>query len=532
MSARAFLHIWPWQSITPTFAVGHTGHLTSTAILPPQHGSLIISNILVPLGSGDGGYYVWVGLRGLPPDATPTWQGTKLTLDTTPPLVAITSPASNTVSQPMIQLQGYANEALSSLTFDVSNATGIWTNQTGYVTDQFYDTNLLKFTTNYFQCYDVSLTTNGLNAITLHATDMAGNQTTTNLSFALDYSGDTTPPALTVIWPQDGTSISGSQFTFEGQVDDPTAQIIASIVDASGNTNVIQGLVERNGLVWVRNLPLNAGTNVVTVTATDAAGNTGITNFNVIENDVGLTINPLAGGQLNQSSVTVTGTVGDPIDDCVWVNGIQAYYVDDEGDWEADEVPVNPAGIASLAAQVYIGDPVLIASQTLFQLQPVTVGLKSYASHRWASGVNYSYWAEYNPATYPEAGPPAFFTTETIFIGQFRPVGMFRATNLTPVHLMGIILTCGPLRMTRGDILLSAGENAFGATWENIFTFSMSSAFSQVNIAENDTQARVMIEPSGQAVAGTLVTYLVQAQGNGGQPPAATQIQGRTLTRL
>jgi hypothetical protein len=36
-------------------------------------------------------------------------------------------------------------------------------------------------------------------------------------------------PTLTVIWPQDGILVSGSQFTFEGQVDDPTATIMASV---------------------------------------------------------------------------------------------------------------------------------------------------------------------------------------------------------------------------------------------------------------------------------------------------------------
>jgi hypothetical protein len=56
-------------------------------------------------------------------------------------------------------VQGYAIEPLASLTFDVSNAAGIFTNQTGYVAGEAYDTNLLEFTTNYFQCYDVPLTT-------------------------------------------------------------------------------------------------------------------------------------------------------------------------------------------------------------------------------------------------------------------------------------------------------------------------------------------------------------------------------------
>ncbi|HZF00821.1 MAG TPA: hypothetical protein VE344_02895 [Methylomirabilota bacterium] len=68
----------------------------------------------------------------------------------------------------IIQVQGLVNEELSSLTFDVSNALEVLTNQTGYTSELFYDTNLLAFTTNSFQLYDVPLT-NGLNSISIPA---------------------------------------------------------------------------------------------------------------------------------------------------------------------------------------------------------------------------------------------------------------------------------------------------------------------------------------------------------------------------
>jgi hypothetical protein len=335
------------------------------------------TNVIVPLTGGNGIYTVIVGLHGLPADAAQTWLGTQLTLNTVAPVFVITNPMTTIVSKPMIQLQGLVSEPLSELTYDVSNAAGVVTNQTGYLIGQSYDTNLLAFTTNYFQCYDIKLT-NGLNTITLHATDLEGNTATTNVSYTLDYSGDTNAPVLTVIWPTNGTSISGSNFTLQAQLDDETATVTASIVDTNGDTNVVQGLVERDGTVWVQNLPLAAGTNTVTLTATNAAGNTSVTNFNVIENDVGLVIDPLTSDQLNQSSVTVTGSIGDPADDCVWVNGVQAYYTDDDGDWEADNVPVSPTGMASLNVQVYTGDPVLIGSQTLDQPQPSSVQVGGY----------------------------------------------------------------------------------------------------------------------------------------------------------
>jgi hypothetical protein len=87
------------------------------------------SNVVVTFSS-NGIYNVFVGLRGLPTNAVQTWMGAQLTYDTIPPTLAVTNPTSGTVSVPTIQLQGYANETLSSLMFDVSNATGIFTNST------------------------------------------------------------------------------------------------------------------------------------------------------------------------------------------------------------------------------------------------------------------------------------------------------------------------------------------------------------------------------------------------------------------
>jgi hypothetical protein len=315
-------------------------------------------NVVVPLNSGNGNYIVWVGLRGLPSDAQQTWQGMQLTLNTIPLTLTITNPAVNMTSQPVIQLQGYANKPLSSLAFDVSNAAGIWTNQTGYIIGQCYDTNLSEFTTNYFQCYDILLT-NGLNAIILHATDLAGNTVMTNFSITLDCTGDTTPPVLTMVWPQDGTYISGSTFTLEAQVDDPTVTVTASIVDASGDANTIQGQVERSGKVWVQNLPVAAGENTLTITATDAAGNAAVANMTLYQSSVTVTLDPLSSDQFNQTSVSVSGTVSDS--NCeVWVNGVQAMVYD--GFWWADNVPVSATGTAVFDVEVYSGSSSNVAA--------------------------------------------------------------------------------------------------------------------------------------------------------------------------
>ena len=333
------------------------------------------SNVVVSLNMGNGAYNVLVGLRGLPADAQKTWQSGRVSLYSVPPVLMITAPTSNVVSVPIIQVRGFANKELASLTYGISNAAGIFTNQSVYLAGQFYDTNLMAFTGSYFQCYDVALT-NGLNTIILYGTDLAGNLTTTHFNVSLDYSLDKTPPVFNVLWPQDGTTVSGSKFTLLGQLDDTTANVRASIVDTSGNTNIVSGLIERSGKVWLQNLPLSAGTNNLTLTATDAAGNASAISLKIIGNDVGLTVNPLASDQLNHAFVTVRGTVGDA-SYVVAVNNIQAIVLDDLT-WEADNVPVSPTGTAAFNIEVRDSNGSLIASQTSILPQPVIVELKSY----------------------------------------------------------------------------------------------------------------------------------------------------------
>ena len=180
---------------------------------------------------------------------------------------------------------------------------------------------------------------------------MAGNVTTTNVIITLDFSGDTNPPVITVTWPQDGAQISGTNFTLRGVLDDETAQITALTVDTNGVTNIVSGVVERNGTFWLEDLPLNPGTNLVAVTATDAAGNASVTNLTLFQSGVTLTIDPVSDDQLNQSATTVTGTVSDPSYD-VWINGVQA-TVDSSGNWATNNVPVYGNGTATFDAIAY-----------------------------------------------------------------------------------------------------------------------------------------------------------------------------------
>ena len=82
--------------------------------------------------------------------------------------------------------------------------------------------------------------------------------------------------------------LCGNSFTLRGTVDDPTAVVVASIMDTNGNTTTISGEVERNGVLWAENLPLAEGTNWLTLSVTNAAGFSSATNISVVKNDMTL----------------------------------------------------------------------------------------------------------------------------------------------------------------------------------------------------------------------------------------------------
>jgi len=239
------------------------------------------TNLSVNIGLAQGWHNVWIGLRGFASDATQTWQCKQLKLDSTSPLLIVTNPAATTGSVPMIQLQGYCPKPLSAISYDLSNALGVVMNQPASVSDQYYDDSNGEFTTNYFECVDVPLT-NGLNVITLHATDLAGNVTAQEFSYTVDYSSKSAP-VVQMTWPQNGMNICGSSMALRGQVDDPTVTVTATVTDTSGDTSTVSGVVERNGRFWVENLPLYAGNNTVAITMYNVIQQTTVTTLHLTQ---------------------------------------------------------------------------------------------------------------------------------------------------------------------------------------------------------------------------------------------------------
>ena len=164
------------------------------AVWQPYDGTVYMN-----LGPTDGVYQVQVGLKGRAADSQSTWIGTQVTLSRSVPQITLTSPITNVVAQPWLQMQGYATRPLATVTYDINGVTNLQASIIG----RTLDTNLSAYTTNYFQCYDIPLSTNAPNVVTLHATDPAGNTTNIILNLWLDYS-TATNPVIQLTWPQAG----------------------------------------------------------------------------------------------------------------------------------------------------------------------------------------------------------------------------------------------------------------------------------------------------------------------------------------
>jgi hypothetical protein len=251
-----------------------------------------------------------------------------------PILVVITSPTNGFVGVPVIQLKGHFVGIISSITYDVINSEGCRTNQRNYAIN--WGPGPEEIATNYFECHDLRLS-KGTNQIVLH-TQFDDDCTLTNqVTCVLDYSRFTNPPDIKILWPSNETSIGGSIFTLQAQVADPTTTIHVSVSRQSAPPlEFDDAIIGHNGRVTLKDLPLEDGTNVISVVAKDAAGNSSTTNLNIYGSPVRITMRPIKPDSFYQQFATVSGMISDA-SLTVWVNGQQA-TVSTNGQWTADNV--------------------------------------------------------------------------------------------------------------------------------------------------------------------------------------------------
>ena len=191
--------------------------------------------------------------------------------DTTPPSVAIASPTGGSVSGSVkVTVNASDNVGVTRVDFVVNNAVLASSNVAPYA-----------FTWN------TSAYANGAATLAARAYDAAGNVgTSANVVVNVANSSggpavsDTTPPVIAISSPLAGSTISS------------TVTVRASATDNSGSAGITMKLYVDGGLVTsVRGASLSykwnprklaSGTHTITVTATDAAGNTGSSSVNVM----------------------------------------------------------------------------------------------------------------------------------------------------------------------------------------------------------------------------------------------------------
>lgn len=143
------------STVVPVMIETKSGYPTAVAVLVDETNleqaswNSFSSTVLADLGPIEGWHTIYIGVRGSS-DYPPTWEQVRVKFDTTPPQIVITSP-SNSVSQPMIQVNGFSPESLSSLSCDLTNAAGVSSNELISVLRQVYDPDLKELTTNIFQ---------------------------------------------------------------------------------------------------------------------------------------------------------------------------------------------------------------------------------------------------------------------------------------------------------------------------------------------------------------------------------------------
>jgi hypothetical protein len=202
--------------------------------------------------------------------------GTGSGTDTAAPTVTITTPtasATYTTSTPLLTLGGTAADNVG-----VTQVT--WVNSRG-------GSGTATGTTSWTVSGIVLQL--GTNVLTVTARDAAGNTRTDSLTVTLT---DTTSPAVTITTPTvDPTfSVSNPLLTLGGTAADNVGVTQVTWANSRGGSGTASGTTS-----WTASgVVLQLGTNVLTVTARDAAGNTATDSLTVTRTSFAFTDDPLA----------------------------------------------------------------------------------------------------------------------------------------------------------------------------------------------------------------------------------------------
>lgn len=270
-------------------------------------------------------------------------------LDTTPPTLAATSPADGLIT----------NQLNAAVSGTVADSTAVTITVNGIPVQVGANG---AFTTQ------VPLS-EGLNSFTIAATDAAGNTTTVSRTVIRD----TAPPALTVVQPVNGTITKQDTILIQGTATDSSAVTVT----INGTTVSVGGSGQ-----FSYQLPLVEGTNVLSIVATDAAGNASSATRSVIKDSRAPTltiVHPTDGMFTKQDTTLVEGTVADSTAVTLTLNGI-AVSVAGNGQFSYQFPLVEGANVLSIVATDAAGNASTVTRSVIKDSKAPTLTVADPAS--------------------------------------------------------------------------------------------------------------------------------------------------------
>ncbi|HRC84214.1 MAG TPA: DNRLRE domain-containing protein [Thermoanaerobaculia bacterium] len=232
-----------------------------------------------------------------------------VSLDSTPPALAITSPADGTtVSDPQVTLTGTVSDGLSGLASVTCNGGAA------------------SLAGGGFSC-TVSLGP-GPNGLQVVATDVAGNVSSASITVNQATGGDTTPPRISITAPASGSFVLEARPEVRVTLSDDTAIDFASLA-LTANGNPLAASCQTDGPDAARctlGQDLADGTVALGATVADLAGNPASAAASFVVDTAGLGVaitSPTDGSVTTGDSVAVSGTASAGVASVV-INGVPA----------------------------------------------------------------------------------------------------------------------------------------------------------------------------------------------------------------
>jgi RHS repeat-associated protein len=223
--------------------------------------------------------------------------------DTTPPTLAITSPANNSTTQ----------AETTTVTGTVSDTGG--TIPSGVANVKVNGVNAaITGGTWSFTNFALNI---GTTTINVQATDVAGNVSNAQVTITREPVPDTTPPTITIANPANNSTTQAETISVNGTATDTGGTTPSGI--ASITVNGVSATFDSATGNWnFASVALNIGTNTITVIATDTAGNISTSAVTVTREAIPdttpptlIVTSPANNSTTQAETITVSGTVTD-----------------------------------------------------------------------------------------------------------------------------------------------------------------------------------------------------------------------------